>query len=69
MPRQFLHQAINLLLGVVEMRRAAQASFADGDLDAVLFPQADHDLLVVVLGRNEADDAAPLPFVARLMIW
>ena len=48
--RQMLHQPVDLLLGVVEVRRGAQSAFAQGDLRAVLATQRVENLFMVAGG-------------------
>src|SRR5438128_8940578 len=65
MGRETADEPIDLLLRVVEMRRAAKAAFAEGDFSFVIGPQRAANLGVIVARGNEADDAAPLVIVAR----
>src|SRR6266850_1380222 len=58
------NQPIDLLVGIVEMRRAAEAAFSYGDFGFVILPEILPDFGVVVSGGGEADDAAPLVVVA-----
>ena len=50
---------------VIEMRRYTQPPFSQGDLRFVLRAQHLRDLVVMVSGRSETDDPAPLPQPTR----
>src|SRR5206468_1225117 len=64
-PRQRIDQAVGLLLGVVEVRRGSQSSFAQRDFDLPFLPEPFYKLVVIVFWRCEADDPAPLIAAAR----
>src|SRR5689334_18696908 len=59
--RQQADQPIDLLFGVVKVRRDAQASFAHRDFGLMFFSQLQPDFFRFLLWRIEGDDSAPLP--------
>src|SRR5665213_2781990 len=46
---QHADQLIDFLIRVVKMRRSPQSSFAECDLDVMLFSQRENQLIVIVL--------------------
>src|SRR5689334_14392184 len=65
MPRQRLDEPIDLLRRIVKVRRCAEPTLAQRDLDLPLFSQRLLQQLEVMLCRSETHDTAPRVILAR----